>query len=218
MVHLFDIWPTVSHKFVDEALQEVRASNKVRAMFRAIYQSAVAFTTIKGPDGKEVKSSSFPIRRGVVQGDVTSPLFFILALELLLRRHDAESDKGVTLVVTLNHTLGYVDDIALLEPGDTAGLERLSRRVSAIAKGSRDDADMLILLNTTKALHVCVHQDHQVTTTEAESMSAHTCPHLNCDRKFFNKRGLRIHAARYKWRSEFELECILAHQDDTTNR
>ena len=79
---------TVSHKFVDTALQEMGASNKVRAMFRAIYKAASAFTTVKGVDGEEVKSPSFPIRRGVVQGDVTFPLFFILALELLLRRHD----------------------------------------------------------------------------------------------------------------------------------
>ena len=137
---------TVSHKFVDTTLQEMGASNKVRAMFRAIYNAALAFTTVKGADGQEVKSTSFPIRRGVVQGDVTSPLFFIIALELLLRRHDAEKNKGVPLGATLIHTLGYSDDIVLIESGDFIGLERLSHRLSSLSKGSRDDADIDISL------------------------------------------------------------------------
>ena len=135
---------TVSHKFVDTALQEMGASNKVRSMFRAIYNATAACTTVKGADGQEIKSHSFPIRRGVVQGDVTSPLFFIIALELLLRRHDVEKEKGVPLGATLIHTLDYADDIALIEPGDyvLVGLERVSRRLSALSKGSRVDADM----------------------------------------------------------------------------
>ena len=115
-------------------------------MFRAIYNAVSTFTTVKGADCQEVKSPSFPIRRGVVQSDVTSPLFFIIALELLLRRHDAEKNKGVPLGATLIHTLGYADDIALIESGDFIGLERLSRRLSSLSKGSRDDADMDISL------------------------------------------------------------------------
>ena len=78
---------TVSHKFLDKALADAGASNKVRAMFRAIYRSASAFTVVKGTDHKGVKSDVFPILRGVLQGDILSPLFFILALTLILKRH-----------------------------------------------------------------------------------------------------------------------------------
>ena len=209
---------TVSHKFVDSALQEMGASNKVRSMFRAIYKAASAFTTVKGVDGKEVKSPSFPVRRGVVQGDVTSPLLFILALELLLRRHDDEVEKGVPLAATLIHTLGYADDLALLELGNAIGLERLSRRLTKISVGSREDADMEISLKKTKAMHVQEHQDYEVSASEARDVCTHTCPHLNCGKMFYNKRGLKIHMSRCEWGDEFEIEGLLGHRGPTTDR
>ena len=82
----------------------------------------------------------------LVQGDVTSPLFFILALELLLRHHDNECGKGVALADTLIHTLVYADNLTVLEPGDVEGLQCLSRRLSKISATSREDADMSISL------------------------------------------------------------------------
>ena len=112
------VFDTVSHRSLDEALAKVGAPVKVRAMFRAVYSSSSAFTTVPAPDGKKVKSDVFCIRRGVVQGDITSPLYFILALELILRRHDAVEGKGVSLADTVLHSLGYADDIALIDRGD----------------------------------------------------------------------------------------------------
>ena len=55
-------------------------------MFRAIYSSASALTKIEDADANDnqAKSGVFPIRRGVLQGGITSPLFFIVALELIL--------------------------------------------------------------------------------------------------------------------------------------
>ena len=65
---------SVSHKFIDRALADAGASAKSRAMFRAIYAAASATTKVSDTDGKYVMSKPFPIRRGVVQGDITSPL------------------------------------------------------------------------------------------------------------------------------------------------
>jgi hypothetical protein len=79
---------SVGHKFLDKALQRAGASNKTRAIFRAIYSVANARTAVQGVDGKTVLSDSFAISRGVVQGDITSPIYFILALELILELHD----------------------------------------------------------------------------------------------------------------------------------
>ena len=59
---------SVSHKFIDGALDDADVSNKLRAMFRAVHQSASAHTTVKGTDDTAVKCESFPINRGVVQG------------------------------------------------------------------------------------------------------------------------------------------------------
>lgn len=141
-----------------------------------------------GVDGKETKSSSFPI--GVIQGHIASPLFFILVLQLLLRRHDAEKDKWVPLIESLIHTLGYADDIDLIEYGDPTGLQRLSHRLSMISKGSEDDTDMRISLrklkvcmsgNTRNArsqrrrLETCVHTHIHISTVEENSTMLVDC-------------------------------------------
>ena len=47
---------TVSHKFLDEALEAAGEPVKIRALFRAIYDSASAYTTVPGTDGKTVPS------------------------------------------------------------------------------------------------------------------------------------------------------------------
>ena len=64
---------SVSHKFIDTALAEAKATDKTRVMFRAIYKSATARTDVEGIDGKTEQSDVFPINRGVIQGDITSP-------------------------------------------------------------------------------------------------------------------------------------------------
>ena len=81
---------TVSHKFLDETLKETNVPIKIRVMFRAVYQSATAFTTTSGVGGEEIHSGKFPINRGVLQGDITSPspLYFILTLEPINMIHD----------------------------------------------------------------------------------------------------------------------------------
>ena len=97
---------TVSHKFIDRALKDAGASNKVRAMFRAVYSAATAYATAPTRDGKKINSPTFEINRGVLQGDITSPIYFILALELILRLHD-KNPEGVSLLDTIISTLGY---------------------------------------------------------------------------------------------------------------
>lgn len=122
-----------SHKFIDKALQEAGgvpgASPKVRAIVRAIYKSVCAFTSVKGEDGKQVKCDKFQIDRGVLQGDIISPLFFILALESILRKHDPlVPGQGVPLADILIRLLGYADDVAIAEYGGSDGIQRLESR------------------------------------------------------------------------------------------
>lgn len=106
---------SVSHKFLDQALKAAGASNKSRALFRTIYKAASATTKVHGTDGKEIYSDPFQIDRGVVQGDITSSLYFILALELILKTHDKTVGKAVAVGGKVVDTLGYADDAALLD-------------------------------------------------------------------------------------------------------
>ena len=91
---------SVGHKFLELALHRAGASAKTRALFKAIYSAANAVTAVSDIDGKTVLSDSFYIRRGVVQGDITSPVYFILALELILELHDRHPGKGVDFGTT----------------------------------------------------------------------------------------------------------------------
>ena len=76
---------SVGHKFIDSTLGDANAKPQTRAIFRSIYSKATAKTKVKGVDGKIVYSETFPVRRGVIQGDITSPWYFILVLEAILR-------------------------------------------------------------------------------------------------------------------------------------
>ena len=67
-------------------------------------------------------------------------------------------------------------------------------------------------------MHVREHQDYVISAEETKDMCVHTCPHLNCNKKFFNKRGLRIHAASCEWCDEYEIEGIKGHRGQSTKR
>ena len=176
---------SVSHRFLDEALAKARASNKIRAMTRAVYASASAFTTVQGADGKKIKTDTFPIKRGVLQGYIMLPLFFILALEYILRRHDNTRDKGVQLSSTPPtrvHTIGYADDLALTDTGNAAGNARAITRVSEVAAGSRADTDMEVKIVRTKVLHVRPQDpvtEATMHSSEGSKVCKFICPHLN---------------------------------------
>ena len=123
-------------------------------------------------------SSPSDERRGVLQGDITSPLYFVMALEFILRTHDNREDKGVSLIGTIIHTLGYADDAALVDLGDAAGIIRATERLSRIATGSLVDADMVIKIEKTKGMHI--RQQDPITETtpgEAQGVCKFTCPH-----------------------------------------
>ena len=83
---------SVSHKFLDATLAAAGASRKRRAMFRAIYAAAGGVARVRGTDGKIIYSGKFEVSRGVIQGDIISPVLFILALDQLMQVNDKDSE------------------------------------------------------------------------------------------------------------------------------
>ena len=79
---------SVSHKFIDATLLRAGASRKSRAIFRAIYEAAKGIVRVNGILGEKIFSDAFNIGRGVVQGDIVSPLLFILALDQIIQSYD----------------------------------------------------------------------------------------------------------------------------------
>ena len=128
---------------------------------------------------KQVRCVNFQISRGVFQGDVTSLLFFILALEAILRRHDPVSPgSGLSLADTLVRLLGYADDVAAVEEGDEEGIRRLEGRINGFSKGSAEDADMDINVEKTVMMHVRTQDEvppqPRKKPRPSKSLSAHT--------------------------------------------
>ena len=88
---------------------------------------------------------------GVLEGDVVSLLFFILAPEAILRRHDpVTTGQGVSLAEIFIRLLGYADDVAVTGEGDVEGVSRVENRVNCIADGSEKDADMKVNAEKTE--------------------------------------------------------------------
>ena len=185
---------SVSHKFLDEALREAGCSNKTRAIFRGIYQSASAVVRAKMPgDESEATSKPLDVRRGVVQGDIFSPVCFIIALECLMRRSD--KDGGVTVLGVLLSRLEFADDAALIDES----IEKASERISSIAKGSRELADMEVRIDKTETMFPRDDEcGWEVTFNEYEEVEwNHTCEY--CGRGFDTKGDYGftlVHTAR----------------------
>ena len=187
--------------------KQAGATAKSRAHFRAIYKAASASTKVQDVDGKEVSSAPFQVDRGVIQGDITSPLYFILALEFILREHDAVPGKGVTFGDKHLHTLGYADDAALIDDN----IITATARVTSIAAGSRSDADMEISISKTEVMQVREQgRTAPATSAEATAVCTHICPHLGCGKVFYNIHGCKCHAGKCRWQQEFIVDRILA--------
>ena len=119
---------------------------------------------------------------------------FIAGLDRIFRRHDI-SNSGVTVGAGENTVskLEYADDAALIDEN----VEQTSTRVTSIAKGSLEEAAMVISIRKSKVVHV--HKKTRVSATiEADVASlklTHKCS--ACAREFTKQRGLRIYMARW---------------------
>ncbi|KAI8496686.1 hypothetical protein Bbelb_253410 [Branchiostoma belcheri] len=187
---------TESQLFLDEALSSAGASPKLRRIIQAIINVVTGCVRVTSPNGNQEFSEPFEISRGVLQGDIFSPVAFIIGLMRIFALHDIPN-SGVTVgsppyQVTISR-LEYADDAGLLD----GSVREASQRISRIASGSKDDAAMEISVPKTKAMHI--HRKERVSkTTEAEVAALnlkHRCP--ECTRKFPTKRGLVIHRSRW---------------------
>ena len=141
---------SVSHKFLDSVLARAKVSRKCRAIFRAIYNVAKGMVRVNGILDKKIFSEFFNICRGVVQGDIVSPILFILALDQLIQLYD-KSGCGVNCGPHLTYrVLGYADDAALAE----AKIEDMTKRLTTLADRSLSEADMKIRMDKTFSQHV----------------------------------------------------------------
>ena len=187
---------TESQLFLDSALAEAGVSAKVRRIVQAIFSAATGVVRIKQQDGETAFSESFNIERGVLQGDIFSPVCFIAGLDRIFRLHD-QVNPGMTVGTGANNVrmskFEYADDAALIDED----AKQATARVTSLAIGSLEDAAMIISAKKSKVMHI--HKTTRTSvTTEADVARlnlVHKCE--SCAREFTKSRGLKIHMARW---------------------
>ena len=187
---------TESQLFLDEALSCAGVSVKVRRIIQGIFSVAQGCVRQRSADGSFTESELFDILRGVLQGDIFSPVTFIIGLWLIFKRHDLPN-SGITVgkppfQVHIS-SLEYADDAGLVDGTVTDS----SKRLTSISDGSTSDAAMSISFEKTKAMPI--HMKVPVTETLEEEVIAmnfkHKCP--KCDRSFPTLRGMQVHRGRF---------------------
>ena len=141
-------------------------------------------------------SEPFNIERGVLQGDIFSPVCFIAGLDRIFRLYD-HVNPGMT-VGTGAHTVRmakfeYADDAALI--GEDTG--QATARVTSLAAGSLADAAMIISAKKSKVMHI--HKTTRMSPTSEADVAklnlVHKCE--SCTHEFTKLRGLKMHMARW---------------------
>ena len=61
---------SISHRFLGESLTAAGVQPKIRHMVKAIYAEATVMVRLRLPSGDTLCSEPFPVRRGVIQGDI----------------------------------------------------------------------------------------------------------------------------------------------------
>ena len=108
------------------ALKSYGVPLKYCRLVRAIYDSAKVRVRIQEKSGERMYSRNVDIRRGVIQGDIPSPVCFLIALDKLLKDHGA-LNQGIQIneYLVLSH-LAFADDAAL----GNANAEEASARLT----------------------------------------------------------------------------------------
>ena len=89
--------------------------------------------------------------------------------------------------------LEYADDAASIDEN----VEQASARLTSIAKGSLEEAAMVISIRKSKVMHI--HKTTRVSATTEADVASLNLPHQcgACAREFTKQSGLRIHMARW---------------------
>ena len=187
---------SINHSYMLESLKKYNVPLKYIRLVKAIYSNAAVRVRIQEIGGSRSYSRAVPIRRGAIQGDIPSPVVFLVALDRLLKEHGGvETGISITPELTLSD-LEFADDAAL---GNNT-TDDASERVTNLDEGAAV-AGMSISKPKTKAQHIR-HRPEVSATSEADIDNLpetlkfqFACP--KCERVFPTSAGLGIHRGRW---------------------
>ena len=97
---------SIYHSYLLEALKSYGVPMKYCRLVREIYKSAEIRVRLQDKGGNKSYSRNVSVSRGVIQGDIPSPVCFLVALDKILREHGG-LDTGIR--VTENLLLSNVE-------------------------------------------------------------------------------------------------------------
>jgi exonuclease III len=163
---------TVDHNFLQISMKEHGLPSIYCELIGAIYIDSKA--CIKG--AKSQLSSPFAVKRGVLQGDILSPILFIMSLNSIWNRTN-KTEGWHPIPTWLLEQLTYADDIALLDNSHISSEKRL-QELSDVAGSSAAMA-----ISVPKTVRMTIRPQAKVgKTTTADILSllptgtTHQCP------------------------------------------
>ena len=166
---------------------------------------------MKDVDGKVIFSRAFDVRRGVIQGDIVSPIFFILALDQLVQSYDA-GHEGVSVGhIKKLTTLVYADDAVML----VTQVDKMTERLTKFADAAKAGADMLVKTKKTFTQLVRAQEPRSKTTKAeiAEKVQSYNfkCEFADtgCKSRFKTKSGMlkHVHHCTFKYSYKSDETC-----------
>jgi hypothetical protein len=101
---------SVNHQLLWNCLSRIGVSHKFISVLNSLYSQACAFVRVNNQLTNEI-----PITTGVLQGEILSPILFILYIDSLIETFERSNISGITLPENFEvHSLLYADDIVLL--------------------------------------------------------------------------------------------------------
>ena len=188
---------SILHSYLLNALKEYRVPMKYCRLVNAIYNSAKVRVRIQEPGGNRSYSRNINVRRGVIQGDIPSPICFLTALDKLLKDHGG-LHPGLYITENLSLSdLEYADD-AIIPDED---VQSATNRLTTLNEKAKEEAGMEISIAKTKSQHI--QKSPEVTcTTEEDIANLPPDKQFNfkcdkCDMTYPTKHGLAVHKGRW---------------------
>ena len=187
---------SINHSYMLTALKEYGVPLKYVRLINSIYSNASIRVRLQQVGGNRQYSSAVPIRRGAIQGDIPSPVVFLVALDKLIKEHGG-TETGLPITPTLMLSdLEFADDAALANTTTADASHRLTH-----LDERKSDTGMTISRSKTKVQHIR-HRPRVTPTTEQDILNLPPDKKFqfecgSCGMTYPTNHGLAVHKGRW---------------------
>ena len=181
---------SLSHIYLFHSLEKAGASPKSLQLFKATYTNARVVAKVGA-----LLSAPCSVGRGVLEGDINSPMYFNVGLETVFREADdicsqLGLSRGIKLREVTYDRIAFADDVT--ETGEV--VSDMSHRLQ-ILELSSDKAGLRVSRAKSCVQHIGYSRDvPAVTADDIEALQLKfECPKQWCTQRFANSAAVRSH-------------------------